>query len=75
MQIPIGQKKPVGIIIVMEIQIMYYYDVCEPGYWWVTTAIEVLVVLMLIGVSLLVIKHLLGIRKNRLGITLQARQK
>ena len=54
---------------------MYYYDVCEPGYWWVTTAIEVLVVLMLIGVSLLVIKHLLGIRKNRLRITLQARQK
>jgi len=48
---------------------------CEPGYWWVTTAIEVLVVLMLIGVSLLVIKHLLGIWKNRLGITLQARQK
>ena len=54
---------------------MYYYDVCEPGYWWVTTAIEVLLVLMLIGVSLWVTKHLLGIRKNRLGITLQARQK
>jgi len=54
---------------------MYYYDVCEPGYWWVTTAIEVLVVLMLIGVSLWFIKRLLGIRKNRLGITLQARQK
>ena len=48
---------------------------CEPGYWWVTTAIEVLVVLMLIGVSLWVIKHLLRIRKNRLGITFQARQK
>ena len=54
---------------------MYYYDVCEPGYWWVTTAIEVLVVLILIGLSLWVIKNLLGIRKNRLGITLQARQK
>jgi len=54
---------------------MYYYDVCEPGYWWVTTAIEVLVVLMLIGLSLWVIKNLLGIRKNRLGITFQARQK
>ena len=54
---------------------MYYYDVCEPGYWWVTTAIEVLVVLMLIGVSLWVIKQLLGIRKNRLEITLHARQK
>ena len=30
---------------------MYYYDVCEPGYWWVTTAIEVafiLVILLLI---------------------------
>ena len=54
---------------------MYYYDVCEPGYWWVTTAIEVLLVLMLIGVSLWVTKHLLGIRKKWLGITLQARQK
>ena len=54
---------------------MYYYDVCEPGYWWLTTAIEVLAVKMLIGVSLWFVKQLLGIRKNRLGIALQVRQK
>jgi hypothetical protein len=32
---------------------MYYYDVCEPGYWWVTTAIEVVFILVIL---LLVVK-------------------
>jgi len=32
---------------------MYYYDVCEPGYWWVTSAIEVIFIL---AILLLVVK-------------------
>jgi len=32
---------------------MYYYDVCEPGYWWVTTAIEVVFILVIL---LLIVK-------------------
>ena len=35
---------------------MYYYDVCEPGYWWVTTAIEVVFVLTILALTLWIIK-------------------
>ncbi|MFL2812112.1 MAG: hypothetical protein ACJ0BV_11600 [Paracoccaceae bacterium] len=40
---------------------MYYYDVCEPGYWWVTTAIEVIFVMLLIVVALWIVRQWLGI--------------
>lgn len=35
---------------------MYYYDVCEPGYWWVTTAIEVVFVLVILALTLWIIR-------------------
>ena len=41
---------------------MYYYDVCEPGYWWVTTAIEAVFVLAILTLILWIIKLGLGIR-------------
>ena len=43
---------------------MYYYDVCEPGYWWVTTAIEVVFVLTILALILWIIKLGIGIRTN-----------
>ena len=43
---------------------MYYYDVCEPGYWWVTTAIEVIFVMLLIVVALRIVKQVLGIKNE-----------
>ena len=41
---------------------MYYYDVCEPGYWWVTTAIEVVFVLTILALILWIIKLGIGVR-------------
>jgi len=40
---------------------MYYYDVCEPGYWWVTTAIEAVFLLTILALTLWIIKLGLGI--------------
>ena len=37
---------------------MYYYDVCEPGNWWVTTAIEVVFILTIIYLSIKIYKLL-----------------
>ena len=35
---------------------MYYYDVCEPGYWWVTTSIEAVFLLTILALTLWIIK-------------------
>ena len=40
---------------------MYYYDVCEPGYWWVTTAIEVIFVMLIFAIALWIYKLINGI--------------
>ena len=40
---------------------MYYYDVCEPGYWWVTTEIEAVFLLTILALILWIIKLGLGI--------------
>ena len=40
---------------------MYYYDVCEPGYWWVTTAIEVIFVMLIFAIALWIYKLITGI--------------
>ena len=43
---------------------MYYYDVCEPGYWWVTTAIEVVFVMIIVAIALWIVKLCTGIYAN-----------
>ena len=41
-----------------------YGNVCTTSNWWVTTAIDVIFVMAIIGVALWIIKQGLGIRKN-----------
>ena len=41
-----------------------YGNVCTASNWWVTTAIDVIFVMVIIGVALWIIKQALGIRKN-----------
>ena len=43
---------------------MYYYDVCEPGYWWVTTAIEVVFVLVIPALTLWIIRLGIDIKRK-----------
>ena len=38
--------------------------VCTAGDWWVTSAIDVIFVMLLVGVALWIVKQGLGIRKN-----------
>ena len=42
----------------------YSNPVCTAGDWWVTSAIDVIFVMVLIGVGLWIVKQGLGIRKN-----------
>ena len=42
----------------------YSNPVCTAGDWWVTSAIDVIFVMVLIGVALWIVKQGLGIRKN-----------
>ena len=41
-----------------------YGNVCTASNWWVTTAIDVIFVMAIIGVALWIIKQGLGIKKN-----------
>ena len=44
---------------------MYYYDVCEPGYWWVTTAIEIIFLMLIFAIALWIYKLITGIYANK----------
>ena len=46
---------------------MYYYDVCEPGYWWVTTAIEVIFVMLILAIALWIYKLIAGIYVSKIN--------
>ena len=41
-----------------------YGNVCTASNWWVTTAIDVIFVMAIIGVALWIIKQALGTRNN-----------
>jgi hypothetical protein len=41
-----------------------YGNVCTTSNWWVTTAIDVIFVMAIIGVALWIIKQALGTRNN-----------
>lgn len=40
------------------------YPSCTAGDWWVTSAIDAIFVVLLIGVAIWIVKKGLGIRKN-----------
>ena len=41
-----------------------YYNVCTSGYWWVTTAIDVIFVMIIVALALWIFKLCTGIFAN-----------
>ena len=41
-----------------------YYPACSTGYWWVTTEIDVIFVMIIVAVTLWIVKLYTGIYAN-----------